>query len=181
MVVVENVFDGSSMDASGLLFADGFRKIAIMQGPLGCMQITNDNRSIRVGWIVCKGFLLSSSVQAFRRLVLASMVQNKKLNNQLAKYGRMMMSGAACHKFEDGEVRGNVPSEGKTFKGVTNIVVWRWLNLVPIEVELKIRRLKWFQDMCRDVGHHSMIFLVMINHLEVHGDIKNYKANKTKK
>ena len=68
------------------------------------------------------------------------------------------MHGRTCLKHKDGEKT--------TYKALPHICVWRFLRPVPLEVELRVRRLKLLQSMLRSLEVHAQGLIALIGRMK---------------
>ena len=90
--------------------------------------------------------------QRIRRIIFRSMVWSALLTSRAdckafdkftASKGRSLMRGKASGRWID--------TDGtKRYHALTNAEVLRWLKLVPIHLELQVRRLRWWQTILMD-------------------------------
>ena len=112
-------------------------------------------------WNVSCAFRLKKSV--FRCLVYEAAVSEwtaaaptqtdtSCLDSALIRYGRCVLAGRACKK------RLSQSGDPVGFRALTNDSVFRYLDCVPTSLALRVRRLKWLQNIVRDpFGHASLI------------------------
>ena len=58
------------------------------------------------------------------------------------------------------------------YKRKPTIELWRCLGLSDTRTELLIQRLKWWQSVAKDPGHHCLYLAAMCGHLFCHGNRK---------
>ena len=82
-----------------------------------------------------------------------------RLNRCVLKYGRKLMRGKACEKqvLDDGSVK---------HVAKPNTAVWDFLQLVPADRELRVRRLKWYQTLAKDPIKHSVLLAALFGKLQ---------------
>jgi hypothetical protein len=72
----------------------------------------------------------------------------------LLEKGRALLMGAACRRtYNDGTTK---------YKGLPSHKIWALLRLVPSEIELLIRRLKWCKRMARDPDNHVNLMAALL-------------------
>eukprot|EP00929_Paragymnodinium_shiwhaense_P107448 TRINITY_DN7354_c0_g1_i2.p2 TRINITY_DN7354_c0_g1~~TRINITY_DN7354_c0_g1_i2.p2 ORF type:complete len:1276 (+),score=12.13 TRINITY_DN7354_c0_g1_i2:152-3979(+) len=71
------------------------------------------------------------------------------IDRQLLRYGRVLLRGKACNK------------EGAHPVSVRNIEVWRFLRLAPTEIEMRIQRLGFYQELVRKRERHGPLLAVL--------------------
>ena len=102
--------------------------------------------------IIFAGTVVSALLSGLEALVLSS-AQLRRLDSIILTYGRKLMRGAACKKeVLDGAIK---------FKACTSRQVWEYLRLVPCEIELRIRRLGWLQQLVRSPVLHCNVLAAL--------------------
>ncbi len=149
-------------------------------GPMINMQqsVTEEKavrcQTIRNGWRAMGALWWSDVPYSTKRIFFMSRVQAPALTAQevmnssptvhriydkmLSKYLRVMMKGAAS-----GAVR-TVNDEGKTeiaYKPMRTKQVWRYWRLVPTALEVRRRRIAWYQELCREPEYHLQVLAIL--------------------
>ena len=77
------------------------------------------------------------------------------INKLLVGYGRRLLKGKACTKtiLDDGTVK---------YTSLTNQQVWEYIGCVPIQYELRIRRLKWLQDLVKNLANNKLVIASLL-------------------
>lgn len=102
--------------------------------------------------IIFAGTVVTALLSGLEALVLSS-AQLRRLDSIILTYGRKLMRGAACQKeVLDGAIK---------FKACTSRQVWEYLRLVPCEIELRIRRLGWLQQLVRSPVLHCNVLAAL--------------------
>eukprot|EP00969_Alexandrium_andersonii_P073265 3232369-Alexandrium_andersonii.AAC.1 len=84
--------------------------------------------------------------------------QTAKLEATMFKYARKMLRGRACKRVAvEGVVR---------YTNLPNEEVQRMLDLVPIETELQVRRLKYWQKVAMYPGEHKQVIAAVLGAIE---------------
>ena len=130
-------------------------------------EILQRIRSADIGWFSMgkfwfrqgsQGLFRTALVLVFKGLVYSPLLSglealciNKSHLAQLDKYvikrGRQLMHGAACEKTS--------ADDGIKYKAVSNVEVWRFLQSVPTHIELRVRRLKFWQNVAMHRELHT--------------------------
>ena len=124
--------------------------------------------AIKIGWNSCAHFCCSKVTSRFRKLVFGSLVyspalagmeiwtlsesQVDQLNTRVLFYVRKLMRDDACLKPEKPE---------EHHRAMTNTTVWRTMGLVPAGLELRIRRLKWLQEMVKHPANNDHLWTAL--------------------
>ena len=82
----------------------------------------------------------------------------QQLSSLVLKHGRKLMQGKACSK----QV---MPDATIKYISCTSKAVWRWLGLCPVDLELQIRRLVWYQQLAKDVQKHICVLMAIFGRL----------------
>ena len=99
--------------------------------------------------LVFKGLVYSTLLSGLEALCL-SKSQLERLDTYVLRRGRQLMHGTACQKFaSDGQI---------TYKALPALSVWRFLQMVPAHIELRLRRLRFWQN----VALHSELHAVLL-------------------
>ena len=129
-------------------------------------EILQRIRSADIGWFSMgkfwfrQGLFRTALVLVFKGLVYSPLLSglealciNKSHLAQLDKYvikrGRQLMHGAACEKTS--------ADDGIKYKAVSNVEVWRFLQSVPTHIELRVRRLKFWQNVAMHRELHTVL------------------------
>ena len=102
--------------------------------------------------LMFKGLVYSTLLSGLEALCLTRS-QLAQLDRYLLKRGRQLMHGTACEK--------KSTDHGMVYKARPNIEVWRFLQAVPAQVELRIRRLKFWQNAAMHREIHAVLFACM--------------------
>ena len=99
--------------------------------------------------LVFKGLVYSTLLSGLEALCL-SKSQLERLDTYVLRRGRQLMHGTACQKFaSDGQI---------TYQALPALSVWRFLQMVPAHIELRLRRLRFWQN----VALHSELHAVLL-------------------
>ena len=103
--------------------------------------------------MVFRALVFETAVAGLAPFVL-SQSDYKALDAFVAAKGRILMRGSACKREEqpDGTVK---------YAAVPNQQVWRYLGLAGVYVELRIKRLQFWQRLLRQPELHSNVFAAM--------------------
>ena len=130
------------------------------------MEVDQRLRKADVGWLAMgkfwfrSGVLRAPLVQVFKGMVYSTLLSGlealclskthiERLDKYALKRGRQLMHGGACIKSEaDGQV---------TYKALPSIAVFRFLRIVPAHIELRVRRLRFWQQVARYPQLHSVL------------------------
>ena len=83
----------------------------------------------------------------------------RRLDRAVLGYGRKLMRGEACAKV--------VAEDGTTlYHAVPSIDVWRFLQLAPTSIELRVRRLRFWQSVARNPGLHVALLAAVFGQCE---------------
>ena len=112
-------------------------------------------RRVRILVFTC--MVYSTALSGLSALVLARS-ECKVLNVRILLYGRKLMQGRACAKTCHGD--------DTTYKSISNLFVWRWLGLVPVETALRIQRLRWLQHIVRVPSSSTQLLALLFGKME---------------
>lgn len=145
-------------------------------------EVSKRQKAIEDSWMVIAKFAMSSAMVRLRKLVFQSLVYNIGLtgmevwvlsNRQLdcldpkiCFYGRKVMRGAGCSK------SGDKKEPDTKFKQITNKDVLRWLQICPFGIELRVRRLKWWQDVVKRPKLNEMLITALFQRKWPWGEVK---------
>lgn len=117
-------------------------------------EVTKRKDAMCKSWQVLRVFCMSGANLQMRMLVFMAIVYNiglsgmeiwtlrarhlRSLNAVVCHYGRKMMRGSACDRTSQSH-----------FVSCMNMQVFNWLRLATFEIELSVRRLRWYQSICR--------------------------------
>lgn len=109
----------------------------------------------RVRRLVFQAAIVGTAISGLTSFVL-SPAEVRKLETLIVKLGRKLMQGAACDKMA------SEGASGVSYVARNSAEVWRWLQLLPLGDELRVRRLKWIQHQVCFPEHydalHSVVF-----------------------
>jgi len=127
-------------------------------------------RAARSGWMSMGSFWHSGAPKRTLRLLFISKVQSqmcsageamvfrdvdyKIMNTVLLKLLRSMMKGRACR--EGAEHR----------EAMSGREVYTFWKLVPVEIELRVKRLRWLQTVLADQRHHMQLIAAIFGKYE---------------
>ena len=133
-------------------------------------------RKAQQSWLRMGSFWFRAPVQTRGKLViyqgvvyntllsgLESLVLDTKhlslLDRKVLVHGRKLMGGKACQKEmqADGTVK---------FIACHSNTVWKFLGLVPSSIELRIRRLRWYQNLASNMELHKSVIVAMFGRLD---------------
>ena len=103
--------------------------------------------------LIFSGTVVAALLSGLEALTLSA-AQLRRLDSIMLTYGRKLMRGKACRKHEqpDGSIR---------YIACTSAHVWQYIRLVPCEVELRVRRLRWLQNLARQPDAHSNVLAAL--------------------
>ena len=123
-------------------------------------------QAIKAGWAQFRGIWSSRIPARLKRLSFIIKVQSagitgmetflmakidyQALDTPMTKYLRAMLKGKAYDEANR--------------KAMTNVDVWRFWKLCPSELELRVRRLKWYQDMVENMNSHGQVITALFGH-----------------
>ena len=128
-----------------------------------------------IGWSLMGKFWTSSVCIRFRRIAFHCVVYTaaisgleanvmtrtdmEAINKLLLGYGRRMLKGKACRKAEqaDGSVR---------YESISNQHVWKYIGCVPVQIELRVRRLKWLQELVAFPENNKMVIAALLGTMQ---------------
>ena len=130
------------------------------------IEIDNRCRATEVGWVSFKAFWTSDNTLRNRAIVFRALVYEAavsgmtafvltqsnvfKLTVKVVKYGRVLLQGRACRRKYENE-------EPTSYEALSNSEVLRLLWLSPIDVELRVRRLRFWQAVVLEPDNHIQI------------------------
>ena len=139
-------------------------------------EISMRLRKAQQSWLRMGSFWFRAPVQTRGKLViyqgvvyntllsgLESLVLDTKhlslLDRKVLVHGRKLMGGKACQKEmqADGTVK---------FIACHSNTVWKFLGLVPSSIELRIRRLRWYQNLASNMELHKSVVVAMFGRLD---------------
>ena len=78
----------------------------------------------------------------------------RSFDKLVLKYIRVMMSGDATERTTIVDTSGN---ESIVYRRLPEIALWKWLQIVPAEEELRVRRLRWAQGWAKDPENNAQV------------------------
>lgn len=107
--------------------------------------------------LIFKGMVYSTLMSGLEALCL-SHTHVDRLDKYILKRGRKLMHGAACHKFST--------EAGTKYKALPSLEIWRFLYMVPARIELRIRRLKFWQNAAKFPEKYSLLFACLFGQFD---------------
>ena len=134
-------------------------------------EIKQRERAARAGWatfgrswsrsslpkqaicLIFSGMVVAALVSGIEALTLSA-AQIRRLDSIILTYGRKLMRGRACRK--EVQMDGSIK-----YVACTSTQVWKYLRLVPCEIELRVRRLLWLQSLVRQPELHANLLAAL--------------------
>ena len=112
--------------------------------------------------LVYTSLVYNTLLSGLEALVLRD-CHEKLLDSKVLGHGRKLMRGQACKKeqLDDGTLR---------YTAHHSNVVWKWLGLVPARIELRVRRLRWYQSLAKDIWAHRAVVSAILGDLRIETD-----------
>jgi hypothetical protein len=130
------------------------------QGGVG-VEIRRRKKAAKAGWCQLRGMWHKNRPFAAKRLAFIAKVQGgllsglesyvlarthyRALDAVVLRMVRSLMMGKAANK------------TGPHVKAMKSRQVWKWIRMVPAELELRVRRLKWLQAISKDVQLNAQL------------------------
>ena len=107
--------------------------------------------------LVYKALVQSTLLSGLEVLVLEKQ-KYQQLDGFILRTGRKLLQGRACNKDlqSDGSIR---------YTACSSKAVWKMLGLCPSQLELRVRRLRWYQQLASNISEHICILMAMFGRL----------------
>ena len=107
--------------------------------------------------LVYKALVQSTLLSGLEVLVLEKQ-KYQQLDGFILRTGRKLLQGRACNKElqSDGSIR---------YTACSSKAVWKMLGLCPSQLELRVRRLRWYQQLASNISEHICILMAMFGRL----------------
>ena len=117
----------------------------------------SDQANTRSKLLVCKALVQSTLLSGIEVLVWENQ-KYQQLDGYMLGTRRKVLQGRACNK--------ELQSDGSVgYTACSSKAVWKMLGFCPSQLELRVRRLRWYQQQATNISRHICIRLAMFGRL----------------